>query len=53
MRRNHFFTQREKLGFVQASILFQLYMNVYYMGIFILLANGTFVIAIGRDHVIA
>ena len=34
MRRSHFFTQREKLGFVQASILFQLYMNVYYMGIF-------------------
>ena len=25
MRRSHFFTQREKLGFVQASILFQLY----------------------------
>ena len=30
MRRSHFFTQREKLGFVQASILFQLYMYVYY-----------------------
>ena len=30
MRRSHFFTQREKLGFVQASILFQLYMFVYY-----------------------